>query len=56
MHHSISHNLAQARLADLRHHPPARRPARRPEVLRRIRAVPGTVQAAEPAAGDAPIR
>jgi hypothetical protein len=21
MHHSISHNLAQARLADLRHHP-----------------------------------
>jgi hypothetical protein len=66
--YTISHHLAQARVADL--HDQAqrdtlaraacqlgRRPARRARVLRRTRALPGTTQTVQPAvAGDAPAR
>ena len=70
MHHTMSCHLAQARIADLRHHAqrdtlartargPGRRcrPGLRPWALRRTRAVPGPAQAARPAvAGDASAR
>ena len=70
MYHTISYQLAQARVADLRHHAhrdtlaraargPGRRgrPGLRPRALRRTRAVPGTARVARPAvAGDASAR
>jgi hypothetical protein len=66
MHYTISYHVAQARIADLRRQTqrdslaravrgPGRRrhPGLRPWMLRRPGAVPGTVQAAQPAvAGD----
>jgi hypothetical protein len=65
MDHTINYQLAQARIADLRHHAQrdtlaraARRLARHrcpgliPWELGRRRAVPGIVQAAQPAAAD----
>jgi hypothetical protein len=68
MHYVISYHLAQARIAGLRYHAQRgtlaravrghgrrRRSGLRPWVLRRPRAVPGTVQAARPTvAGDTP--
>ena len=61
MHHAISYRLAQARIADLRHHAQrdalarvARglgrrcRPGLRPWALRRTRAVPGPAQPFSP--------
>lgn len=70
MHHTISYDLARARIADLCHQAqrdalvraarsPGRRfrRGRRPWALRRTRAVPGTAQAVRPAvACDAPAR
>ena len=70
MHHTISYQLAQARIAGLRHrvqqnalartarHPGRRRRSGlRPWVLGRTGAMPGAAQTAQPAvAGDAPAR
>jgi hypothetical protein len=70
MHPTISYDLAQARVADLRRQAErgtlaraSRRPGRRgraglrPWVLRRTRAVPGPAHAVQPAvAGDVPAR
>ena len=67
MHHTISYHLAQARIADLRHHAQratlaraARshsRPGLRPWVLCRTWAMPGTAQAVHSAVPyDAPAR
>ena len=70
MHHAIRYQLAQARIADLRHHAQKntaaraarhpgrrRRAGRRPWVLGRAGAMPGTAQAVQPAvAGDAHAR
>jgi hypothetical protein len=68
MHHSISHYMAQARIARLRHQAQhdaltratrrlgrRRRPGLRPSVLRRTWAVPDTAREVQPAAaGEAP--
>ena len=72
MHHTISYQLAQARMADLRHRAQSNalaRAARNPNPgrrrrsglrswgLRRTCAIPGTAQSVQPAvAGDAPAR
>ena len=70
MHHAIRYQLAQARIADLRHRAQAnalaraaRHPGRRRRSglrswgLRRTWAIPGTAQSVQPAvAGDAPAR
>jgi hypothetical protein len=61
--HTISYHLAQAHMADLRHHAQRdalaraarrpgwrRRPGLRPRALRRPPAVPGAAQASQPAA------